>query len=148
MDPDGKPDGRNHLLFQLESMLTRQGSETKTTTQRHTEKADTNREEKKRSSRFYVSTQSSITWRGLWPLWLDHHFSPSSKDGGPHAVVERMCCQAEELVAAVSAQTVDEQRQVHGHHPLAQQHVESRLVLLPRRHQEGNQRRHTCRHAA
>lgn len=93
-----------------------------------------------------MSIQSSSTWRGLWPLWLDHHFSPSSKDGGPHAVVEGMCCQAEELVAAVSAQAVDEQRQVHSHHSLTQQHVEPRLVLLPRRHQEGNQRRHTCRH--
>ncbi|KAG7267248.1 hypothetical protein CRUP_037231 [Coryphaenoides rupestris] len=67
---------------------------------------------------------------------------PSPEDGGPHAVVERVRGQAEELVAVVGAQAVDEQRQVDGHHRLAQQHVEPGLVLLPGRHHQGDQRRH------
>lgn len=53
--------------------------------------------------------------------------------------------QAEQLVAVVRAQAVDEQRQINGHDRLAEEHAEARLVLLPRRRQEGDQGRHTCR---
>lgn len=55
------------------------------------------------------------TWWGLGSLWLNNDFGPSPKDGCPHTVVEGMCCQAEEFIAAVSAQAMDEQREINGH---------------------------------
>ena len=87
----------------------------------------------------------SRTWWRLKPLWPDEDFGPAPEDGGPHAVVERVCGEAEELVAVVGAQAVDEQGQVHGHHRLAQQHVELGLVLLPGRRHQGDQGGHAWR---
>lgn len=48
-----------------------------------------------------------FTWWSLRPLWLNDDFGPSSEDCGPHPVIEGMCCQAEEFIAAVSAQAMD-----------------------------------------
>ena len=56
-----------------------------------------------------------------------------------------MCSQAEELIAAVSTQAMNEQREINSHDCFTQQHVEPWLALLPGRRQQRNQGRHTCR---
>lgn len=88
---------------------------------------------------------NNSTWWGLRPLWLNNDFGPPSKDCGPHTVVEGMCCQAKEFIAAVSAQAMDEQCKINSHNGFTQQHVEPWLVLLSGRRQQRNQGRHTCR---
>lgn len=56
-----------------------------------------------------------------------------------------MCGQAEEFVATMSAQTMNEQWEINSHDSFAQKHAEPRLVLLSGRSQQRDQRRHTCR---
>lgn len=77
------------------------------------------------------AVSNDYTWRGLRSLWFNDDLCPSSEDRGPHAVIERMSCQSEEFIAVVGAQAVDEQRDVHCHDRLAQEHVQPGLVLLP-----------------
>lgn len=87
----------------------------------------------------YMMTNKRFTWWGFWPLWLNNDFGPSSKDGSPHAVVERMRGQAKEFIATVCTQAMNEQGKVNGYDCFTQQHVELRLVLLPGRRQQRNQ---------
>lgn len=88
----------------------------------------------------YCINNSNFTWWKLRPLWLNNDFGPSPKNSSPHAVVERMCCQAEEFIAAVCAQTMNEQREINSHDSFAQKHAEPRLVLLSGRSQQRDQR--------
>ena len=81
------------------------------------------------------------TWALSRPLGLDDDLGPSSEDGGPHAVVQGVRGQPEELVPGVRAHAVDEQAEVDRHHRLAQHDVQPRLLLALGRHQQGDEGR-------
>lgn len=80
--------------------------------------------------------KGDFTWWEFRSFGFDDDFGSASKHSSPHAVIEGVRCQAEQLVAVVRAQTVDEQREVNGHDGFEQEHAEPRLVLLPRRRQQ------------
>ncbi len=85
-----------------------------------------------------------LTWSDFrWPLGFDNKFGSSPKHGGPHAVVERMSSQPEELVSRVCAKTVNQQTEIHGHHCLTQHDIQTNVIITLSTRQQTDQRRHT-----
>lgn len=71
-----------------------------------------------------VASGEQRTWDVLGvPPGFDEQLHSPAEDGGPHAAVEGVRCQPEQLVARVGGERVDQEAQVHSHHSFAQQDV-------------------------
>lgn len=64
------------------------------------------------------------------PAGFHKQLDPPSKDSSPHAAVERVRRQPEQLVTRVGGQGVDQETQVHSYNSFTQQDVQLWLVFI------------------
>lgn len=78
-----------------------------------------------------VTLGEQCTWDVFrLPAGFHEQLHSPPKDSSPHAAVEGVRCQPEQLVARVGGQGMDQQTQIHSYNSFTQQDVQLWLVFI------------------